>query len=110
MDGSVAPSSGFLADLKAIFGDRLHLGEAMRLQHGRSEAHFEPSLPDAVVFPHSTAEVVALVKLCVAAEVPLIPYGAGTCIEGNTTPTRGGVTVDLSEMNAIVSVNAADMD
>jgi D-lactate dehydrogenase (cytochrome) len=109
MDGSVAPSSGFLADLKAIFGDRLCLGEAMRLQHGRSEAHFEPSLPDAVVFPHSTEEVVALVKLCVAAEVPLIPYGAGTCIEGNTTPTRGGVTVDLSEMNAIVSVNAADM-
>ena len=99
-----------LAELRAIFGDRLHLGEAMRAQHGASEAHFDTVLPDAVVFPHSTEEVVALVKACVAADTPLIPYGAGTSIEGNTTPTRGGVTIDLSEMNAIVSVNAEDFD
>ena len=99
-----------LAELRAIFGDRLHLGEAMRAQHGASEAHFDTVLPDAVVFPHSTEEVVALVKACVAADTPIIPYGAGTSIEGNTTPTRGGVTVDLSGMNAIVSVNAEDFD
>jgi D-lactate dehydrogenase (cytochrome) len=99
-----------LAELGAIFGDRLHLGEAMRAQHGASEAHFDTVLPDAVVFPHSTEEVVALVKACIAADTPLIPYGAGTSIEGNTTPTRGGVTIDLSEMNAIVSVNAEDFD
>lgn len=99
-----------LAELRAIFGDRLHLGEAMRAQHGASEAHFDTVLPDAVVFPHSTGEVVALVKACVAADTPIIPYGAGTSIEGNTTPTRGGVTIDLSEMNAIVSVNAEDFD
>ena len=99
-----------LAELGAIFGDRLHLGEAMRAQHGASEAHFDTVLPDAVVFPHSTEEVVALVKACIAADTPIIPYGAGTSIEGNTTPTRGGVTIDLSEMNAIVSVNAEDFD
>ena len=99
-----------LAELGAIFGDRLHLGEAMRAQHGASEAHFDTVLPDAVVFPHSTEEVVALVKACIAADTPVIPYGAGTSIEGNTTPTRGGVTIDLSEMNAIVSVNAEDFD
>ena len=103
-------SAGLLAELRAIFGGRLHLGEAMRAQHGASEAHFDTVLPDAVVFPHSTEEVVALVKACVAADTPIIPYGAGTSIEGNTTPTRGGVTVDLSEMNAIVSVNAEDFD
>jgi len=99
-----------LAELRAIFGDRLHLGEAMRAQHGASEAHFDTVLPDAVVFPHSTEEVVALVKACIATDTPIIPYGAGTSIEGNTTPTRGGVTIDLSEMNAIVSVNAEDFD
>ena len=99
-----------LAELGAIFGDRLHLGEAMRAQHGASEAHFDTVLPDAVVFPHSTEEVVKLVKACIAADTPIIPYGAGTSIEGNTTPTRGGVTIDLSEMNAIVSVNAEDFD
>ena len=66
--------------------------------------------PDAVVFPHTTEEVVALVQACVGHEVPVIPYGAGTCIEGNTSAVRGGVTVDMSEMIRIVSVNADDFD
>jgi D-lactate dehydrogenase (cytochrome) len=100
----------FAAALRAIFGDRLHLGDAMRLQHGRSESHFDPVLPDAVVFAHSTGEVVALVRLCIAQEVPLIPFGAGTSIEGNTTPVRGGISLDLSEMNDILEINTEDMD
>jgi D-lactate dehydrogenase (cytochrome) len=103
-------SAELVEDLRAVFGGRLHLGEAMRLEHGKSEAHFEPALPDAVVFPHSTEEVVALVKLCVAADTPIIPFGAGTSIEGNTLPVRGGVTVDLSEMVQIIEVNAEDFD
>ncbi|MDX3910318.1 MAG: FAD-linked oxidase C-terminal domain-containing protein [Sphingobium sp.] len=102
--------TGFVDDLRLLFGDRLQLGDAVRLQHGSSETHFSPVLPDAVVFAHSTEEVVALVKLCTAAKVPIIPYGAGTSIEGNTTPVGGGVTVDLSEMNAIVEVNVEDLD
>jgi D-lactate dehydrogenase (cytochrome) len=101
---------GFTAALRNLFGERLQLGEAVRLQHGSSEAHFTPSLPDAVVYPHSTEEVVALVKLCGAAQVPVIPFGAGTSIEGNTIPVRGGVTIDLSQMDAIVAVNAEDFD
>ncbi|QUT06512.1 FAD-binding protein [Sphingobium phenoxybenzoativorans] len=101
---------GFLDDVRALLGDRLQLGEAIRAQHGASETHFEPALPDAVAYPHSTEEVVALVKLCVAAEVPLIPFGAGTSIEGNTIPVRGGITIDLSQMDAILSVNAEDFD
>jgi len=96
--------------LRSLFGERLHLGEAMRRQHGSSETHFETMLPDAVVFPGSTEEVVALVKLCVAHDTPVIPFGAGTSIEGNITPVRGGVTIDMSEMNAILSVNAEDFD
>ena len=100
----------FVEKLRGIFGDRLHLGEAMRAQHGTSETHFEPMLPDAVVFAHSTEEVVALVNACAAANVPIVPYGAGTSVEGNTSPVRGGVCVDLSEMNAILAVNPDDFD
>ena len=103
-------SESFVADLQGLFGERLHLGEAMRRQHGASEAHFPTTPPDAVVFARSTEEVVALVKLCGVAEVAIIAYGAGTAMEGHTTPTRGGVTLDLSEMNAVVSVNAEDFD
>jgi D-lactate dehydrogenase (cytochrome) len=67
-------------------------------------------LPDAVAFARSTEEVVALVKLCVGAEVPIIAYGAGTSIEGNTLPVRGGLTIDLTEMDAILQVNQEDLD
>jgi D-lactate dehydrogenase (cytochrome) len=101
---------GFLDALTERFGSRVHRSEAMLAQHGASESHFDTCLPDAVVFVHSTEEVVALVNMCVAANVPIVPYGAGTSIEGNATPIRGGVSVDLSEMNAIVSVNAEDFD
>lgn len=101
---------GFLNQLRDLFGDRLATGEAVRSQHGQSETHFDPVMPDAVVFARSTEEVVALVKLCVAADVPVIPYGAGTSIEGNTLPVQGGVTVDLNQMDAILEVNVEDFD
>jgi len=101
---------GFLAELEGIVGDRLHLGEQIRFQHGSSETHFAAALPDAVVFARSTEEVVDIVKLCGAYEVPLIPFGAGTSIEGNITPVRGGISLDLSEMNAILEVNPEDFD
>ncbi|MBN9479080.1 MAG: FAD-binding protein [Bordetella sp.] len=103
-------SPALIDELRAILGDRLHLGEAMRRHHGASESHFEVVLPDAVAFPHSTEEVAALVKACVAHETPVIPFGAGTSIEGNTTPVRGGVSIDLSEMNRIIEVRPDDFD
>jgi D-lactate dehydrogenase (cytochrome) len=102
--------AGFLDEVRAVVGDRLHIGEAIRLQHGSSETHFDPVLPDAVAFAHSTDEVAALVRLCVAHEVPVIPFGAGTSLEGNITPIRGGLTIDLGEMNAILEVNQEDFD
>ncbi len=101
---------GFLDDVRAVAGQRLQLGEAIRLQHGSSETHYDPVLPDAVVFAHSTEEVAALVRLCVAHDVPIIPFGAGTSLEGNTTPIHGGLTIDLGEMNAILAVNQEDFD
>jgi D-lactate dehydrogenase (cytochrome) len=102
--------SGFIDDVRAVAGERLQLGEAIRLQHGSSETHYDPVLPDAVVFAHSTEEVAALVRLCVAHDVPIIPFGAGTSLEGNTTPIHGGLTIDLGEMNAILAVNQEDFD
>ncbi|WP_267382990.1 MULTISPECIES: FAD-linked oxidase C-terminal domain-containing protein [unclassified Sphingomonas] len=100
----------FVQALERRFGERFHVTEAMRTQHGRSEAHFAAMPPDAVVFAQSTDDVVALVELCVAANVPIVPFGAGTSIEGNALAVRGGVSVNLSQMDAIVAVNAEDFD
>ena len=96
--------------LTARFGDRFHMGEAMRLEHGKSETHFAPMPPDAVVFAESTDDVVALVKACGAAAVPVIAYGAGTSVEGNTLAVNGGVAINLSRMTRIIAVNTDDFD
>ena len=100
-----------LADtLSARFGERFHVGEAMCLEHGKSETHFAPMPPDAVVFAESTDEVVALVQACGAAGVPVIAYGAGTSVEGNTLAVHGGVAINLSRMTRIIAINTEDFD
>ncbi|MEY4376058.1 MAG: hypothetical protein RJB26_608, partial [Pseudomonadota bacterium] len=87
-----------------------HLGEAMRRQHGASETHFGGHLPDLVAFAKTTEEVAAVVRLCAGVQVPVIAFGAGTSIEGNTSPIHGGLSLDLSQMDRIVAVNEADFD
>src|SRR5688572_31444128 len=100
----------FLDRLGALLGGRLQLGEATRLQHGSSETHFAAAPPDAVLFPATTEEVVAIVRLCDETEVPIIAFGAGTSLEGHITPVRGGVSLDMSQMSRILAVNAEDFD
>ena len=110
LSGSRQLPAAFVERLREAFGERLQLGEAMRLEHGRSEAHFEPMLPDAVVFALSTEDVVMVVKLCSTFEVPVVAFGAGTSIEGNALAPQGGVSLDLSRMTRIVEVNQEDFD
>jgi D-lactate dehydrogenase (cytochrome) len=102
-------AAAMLESLKALFGDRLSLAEAVRDQHGRDESPYPPLPPDAVVFAHSTDEVAALVRLAVAHRVPLIPYGVGTSLEGHLLALEGGISVDLSQMNQVIAVNPEDL-
>jgi D-lactate dehydrogenase (cytochrome) len=100
----------FLDAARSRFGRQWHESGAMLAQHGRSEAHFGPSPPDAVLFAQNTQDVVDLVRLCTAHDVPIVPFGAGTSIEGNALPIHGGVSVNMSEMNAVLAVHAEDFD
>ncbi len=102
--------AGFLDRLEDRFGANLQTGAAVLEQHGSSESHYEAMLPDAVVFATSTEDVVALVNLCADASVPIVPFGAGTSIEGNAAAALGGVSLDMTRMDAIVAVNADDFD
>ncbi|MDE2286769.1 MAG: FAD-binding protein [Burkholderiales bacterium] len=98
-----------LAALKALLGERVSTAAAVREHHGRDESPFDPIAPDAVAYAHNTEEVVQIVRLCARYDVPIIPYGAGSSLEGHLLAVQGGLTLDLSEMNQIVSVNAEDL-
>ncbi|WKZ84613.1 FAD-binding protein [Ralstonia pickettii] len=95
--------------LRARFGDRISTTEAVRAHHGRDESAYDPMLPDAVVFAQTTEEVAAVAKLCFEHEIPLIPYGAGSSLEGHLLAVAGGVSLDLSQMNHVLSVHPEDL-
>ncbi len=99
----------FVDALVAIFGERFSTKEAVRSHHGRDESAFDPMLPDAVVFARSTEEVAAAVALCNQHEVPVIPYGTGSSLEGHLLAVRGGLSLDVSEMKEVIAVNAEDL-
>ena len=99
-----------IAELKALLGDRLSTVGAVREHHGKDESWHVPHAPDAVAFPHSTEEVAAIVMICARHGSPIIPFGTGTSLEGHVIPARGGVCVDLSQMNQVLRVSAADLD
>jgi D-lactate dehydrogenase (cytochrome) len=102
--------AGVLAALRARLGDRVTDAATAREAHGRSESYHASYPPDLVAFPQNTDEVAEIVTICAAARVPLTGFGAGTSLEGNAVPLHGGVSVDFSRMNAVLSVNAEDMD
>jgi D-lactate dehydrogenase (cytochrome) len=99
----------FSAALQARFGDKLSTAAAVREHHGRDESTYTPMPPQAVIFARSTDDVVALVQMCAEHRVPVIPYGVGTSIEGHLLAIEGGVSVDLSPMNKVLTVNPEDL-
>ena len=104
------PVDAVMAQAREFLGDRLTTNAALREQHSHGEDTNPPVLPDAVAFIQTTEEAARLLALCHAQRVPVVPFGAGTSLEGHVTPVRGGISLDLSRMTAVLSVNAADMD
>ena len=96
--------------LASQFGGRFSRAASVREQHGHTLSWTANQPPDAVVFAQSTEEVAAVVKLCAAHRVPVIPYGTGTSLEGHVNAPCGGVSVDVSQMNKILAVHAEDLD
>jgi len=99
-----------LGVLKQRFGERFQTGQSIREQHGHTTTWIENQMPDGVVFAQSTQEVSEIVKVCAEHKVPVIPYGTGTSLEGHVNAPAGGISVDLSQMDKVLEVNAGDLD
>jgi D-lactate dehydrogenase (cytochrome) len=101
---------GFVEALKTRFGNNCSTAMVVREQHGRDESAFAPMPPPcAVVFAESTQDVSDAVKLASAAQVPVIPFGVGSSLEGHLLAVQGGISLDLGRMNKVLSINAEDL-
>ena len=97
------------SELKAILDERrVSSGESVRHLHSHDESFHAPSLPDVVVWPHTTEEASRLVRWAKGKRVPVTAWGAGTSLEGNPIPVQGGMVMDFNEMNRIIAVRPED--
>ncbi|CAN5654208.1 FAD-linked oxidase C-terminal domain-containing protein [soil metagenome] len=104
-----AVPQALLDALKGRFGANCSTALVVREQHGRDESSFQAPPPAAVVFAESTADVSDAVKLAAAHDVPVIPFGVGSSLEGHLLAVQGGISIDVSRMNKVLSINAEDL-
>jgi D-lactate dehydrogenase (cytochrome) len=99
----------FTDSLKALFGERFSTSAAVLEHHGRDESPYPLVMPDGVVFALCNEEVAIVLRLCNQHGVPVIPYGAGSSLEGHLLPIQGGISLDLSGMNQVLEVSPDDL-
>jgi len=97
-------------EVSALLGDRFTTAASVRAHHGRDESYHPNRDPDAVAFVRSTEEVSQVVQICAQHRVPIVPFGAGTSLEGHVVAIQGGLSIDMMQMNNVLEVNAEDLD
>lgn len=97
-----------LDELQHRFQDRCSLALSVREQHGKDESPYGIIPPDVVVFAESTEEIAAVLALASQHKVPVIPYAAGSSMEGSLLAIEGGISLNISRMNRILHVNPED--
>ena len=109
-DGKARDVPTAIAILRQRFGERLQTGEAIRRQHANTLTWLDNQPPDAVIWVENAEEVREVVRVARDHRAPIIPFGAGTSLEGHINAPLGGLSLDFSRMNAILAVNERDLD
>lgn len=84
-------------------------GESIRALHGEDLSFHPRCLPDVVVFPHSVEEVMAVMELADLRRVPVVPFGAGSSLEGHILPVAGGISLDLAALDSVLAVRPSEL-
>jgi D-lactate dehydrogenase (cytochrome) len=99
-----------IVELTKLLPNAVTRTSAMLEQHSHGDSWHRPAAPDAVIFAESTAQVSDIIKICAHHRVPVIPFGAGSSIEGQVHAVHGGISLDLSRMNRVIATRPSDMD
>jgi alkyldihydroxyacetonephosphate synthase len=113
---SAARPDELVRELAALYPGRVSTSPPDRVAYARdlwprgligvAAGDVAPHPPDAVVWPTSTEEVAAIVRLCVRTGTPIVPFGAGSGVCGGALPIHGGLVVDLKRMRRLVALDA----
>ena len=87
----------------------MSVGDSVRDLHAADYSLHPPHRPDVVVYPTTTAEVAGVLALANARRVPVVAFGAGTSLEGHVIPVAGGISLDLTQLDRILEIGAADL-
>lgn len=98
-----------ISEIKSLLKDRLSTKVSVLSQHGHNEAYYPFCPPDAVAFVRTTKEVSIIATICNKYHCPIIPWGAGTSLEGHTLAIKGGVTLNFSQMNKVIQLYDQDL-
>ena len=99
-----------IESLKPLLGDRLSTNATVLQHHGQNETYYPNTPPDAVVFPNTTEEISAIVKICNEQGCPIVPYGAASSLEAQHLATQGGISMDFQNMKKVLAVRPEDLN
>ncbi len=119
MDGNVSVWSEEDYDKESIrlcvnkiqeeFGQQFSSSKSILEQHTHTMTIHESELPDGVVFAESKEDVQKVVKICNEFKCPIIPFGVGSSFEGHLNAPYGGISIDMNNMNKILTVHQEDL-
>ena len=98
-----------IAAIGVLVGGRITQNDSVLDSHSHDESAFPPVKPSAVVSPNTTEEVSQVLAFCNAEKIPVVAFGAGTSLEGHVVPLRGGISLDLTNMNRIIEIRPDDL-
>ena len=98
-----------LLDLVADEG-RVVDGDSVLDQHARDFSQHEPRRPEVVVFPEKTEEIARILAFASAERIPVVPFGAGTSLEGHVIPLAGGISLSLARMNGLLALRPDELN
>ena len=102
--------SSAIEELKKKFSEIVFTGESELLLHGQNETGIPVTPPDAVLYPKNTKQISQIIKICNKHLCPIIPFGIGSSLEGHHLAVRGGISLNMSKMNKVITLNSEDMD